>query len=580
LAGNSVTILGSGNAINSQVINLGDLNDAAKLNQLQTGEQWEGAFVELQNVTVTAVTYFSSNTRVSFDVVDASGNKINVSDRFMAGRMSTLGGTFVPPNVGDTYTSIKGLILHSKNNCPGLNGRGYELHPFLTSHYVLGATSPLISNVSRNLVNPTSSQSETITATITDADGSVSGATLFYAIGASSNSYTSVPMTASGSTYTATIPAQANGTFVKYYITAIDNNNNTTFNPNPTPSTGTYFYTVRDNGTTIYDLQYTPYTTGNSGYTDMTVTVTGEVTASAASGDLGYVYIQQPGQLAWAGIMLTGNATLSTLTRGQTVTVTGVVKEDFGFTRMESISAITTGSTTNAITPLILDPNVFTSYGFATNEQYEGMLIGVKNPTAGQPLRVVDVNADAVGAATTPNFGEYRVGSDQFDPNSGVRVLAGRQASTSFSSLNVSFVNSLTWATVDGTMNVPAILVSDTMTIDTLIGIMYYSFSNMKLLPRNNDDFIGGNLSVGVREIKRSDISVYPNPVQYELFVDGASAGSVVEVRDIAGRACKTESVSGRTSISMNGLSSGLYMVNVKDHDGNVVLVKKVIVNQ
>lgn len=77
-----IQILGGGIAVKSKLITAAELNDANRNNILTTGEQYEGMFVEIRNLTVSTVDYFSNGTRVSFNIVDAAGNKINVSDRF------------------------------------------------------------------------------------------------------------------------------------------------------------------------------------------------------------------------------------------------------------------------------------------------------------------------------------------------------------------------------------------------------------------------------------------------------------------------------------------------------------------
>ena len=84
----SMTILGSRPVPTPATITVGVLNDAQRVNIPTTGEQWENAFVEFQNVTVTEVIPFGGN-RISFNVVDAAGNKINVSDRFLAQKLSS-----------------------------------------------------------------------------------------------------------------------------------------------------------------------------------------------------------------------------------------------------------------------------------------------------------------------------------------------------------------------------------------------------------------------------------------------------------------------------------------------------------
>ena len=99
----------------SDTITVGDLNDAQFVNNVSTGEQYEGSFVTLTDVTVTQVIPFSGN-RVSFNIVDGNGNAMNVSDRFLAQKLSSwttvnpnspqTQGSFVPPVPGTFYNSI------------------------------------------------------------------------------------------------------------------------------------------------------------------------------------------------------------------------------------------------------------------------------------------------------------------------------------------------------------------------------------------------------------------------------------------------------------------------------------------
>ena len=58
LSSTSVTIAGVSNAPAPVVVPVGDLQDNQRVNQLTTGEQWEGAYIEIQNVTVTGVSTF------------------------------------------------------------------------------------------------------------------------------------------------------------------------------------------------------------------------------------------------------------------------------------------------------------------------------------------------------------------------------------------------------------------------------------------------------------------------------------------------------------------------------------------
>ena len=584
-----VSVIGTGSVMGPELVtDVSLLNDQNRINNIVQGEAYEGKFIELQNVTVVSVDNFATSPcpRYSFVVQDANGNKINVSDRFMAGRVPACGGTFVVPNVGDIYTSIQGVLLHPKNGtCPDItwssaSQRGYELHPFDASHYVINSASPSITNIMRNHITPTSAQAIDVMADIVDPDGSITSAYLNYAVGVSTTVYTQVAMTlVSGNTYTATIPAQANTSFVKYYITATDDSSNTVSQPDvPSSNQNPIFFIVRDNGTEIYDIQYTPYGDGNSGYMNMDVTVTGVVTAS--SFDLGYVYIQQENLTSWAGVFCLGSG-LAPLQIGQKVTVTGTVKESFGMTRLENITtaSVIGNGTINAIS---LQPNTFTMYDFATNEQYEAMLVSLYK-TNGM-VSVVNQNCDAVSPNTTPNFGEYRLGYDVFDPNTGCRVLAGRQTSSTFSSLNVSYVNDSIWSYTDGIMNVPAMVVTVGQSWDTVRGIMYYGFSNMKLLPRDNSDFI---LVTGMEHSLTANAytTTYPNPVQNNLWVSfnaQASAGTLsLELYDLTGRMVKsTELGSGEGVVAVNveNIATGTYFCKIVTENKELVSQNKIVI--
>ncbi|MEL6651900.1 MAG: hypothetical protein AAFQ87_13950, partial [Bacteroidota bacterium] len=326
-----ITVVGAGNPVQTLEIPLGDLNDGTQENQPETGEQWEGSYVTLTDLTVSSVSFFSGNSRVSFICSDAQGNLVNISDRFLVQRLPGNGGTFVAPSQGDRFDTIRGVVAHSANGCFGANGRGYEVYPFQESDYVVaqGAASPSISNISRNPVTPTASQDVTVSATIEDSDGNVTSATLHYAVGASNANYLTVPMTSSGSTYTGTIPntAYSDGDFVKYYITAEDNDMLTSTSPDINNNFDPIFFAVRDNGTRIFDVQFTPFASGNSGYLGLEVTLEGIVTATADANDLGFVYIQEETGNAWTGLSLVQNAQLASLQRGDKVSVRGTIAE-------------------------------------------------------------------------------------------------------------------------------------------------------------------------------------------------------------------------------------------------------------
>lgn len=548
----------------------GDLNaNNNPRNHIRSGEPLEGNFVEIQNVSVVQVQI--SGDRCRLLVKDQNNNHVWIYDRFRTQRISN---GFVPPNVNDTYTSIRGVVEGWKNECPGTaaTNRGYNINPFNINHYVKGASSPTIGNLRKSVNCPSSTNAVTISCDVTD-DESVSSVEIFYSL--NGTNYTALSATALGTRYSATIPAQSPGSLVRYYIRAKDNLNNTTNFPN-VPANGTpLFYAVNNSGCTIRDMQFTPYPNGRSGYVGDTVTLQGIITASAAATNLGYVYMQQSGETEWGGIWVTGGALISNLNVGDRVLVTGVVEEYFGLTRLANVTNVQVQATGQPVPPAIeLDPSVFSTYNFSQNEKYESMLVRLKPAVANQNLFVVDTNADA---AQNRNNGEYRIGTDVNDPNIGCRVLAGRQNNTAFSSLNVSYVNSPIWQTVDGTMNVPLALVSLQAPVTLAQGVLTFSFSNMKLLPRNNDDI---SITVGNKPlVLPHQVAVYPNPTSGRLTLSTGQdvLAEKVEIYNATGQLVFAQLVSaGITELDLNQLPSGLYRLSLTDASGKVLEVKNI----
>ena len=206
------------------------------------------------------------------------------------------------------------------------------------------------------------------------------------------------------------------------------------------------------------------------------------------------------------------------------------------------------------------------------------MLVELKSSTPNNCLYVVDQNAD-----DPSNFAEYRVGTDLFDPANGCRVIAGRVTNSAFSSLNFSYVNDAQWATVDGTMNVPAIVVVDGDAFGSLEGIIAYTFGAMKLVPRNNDDanFIAG-CGVSINDAFVGDVTLYPNPAgasfNLRYSIEGNVAAATATISDIMGRIVKTVALDGNNGevrVDASDFAEGQYILKVTTDGGAVVDVVK-----
>jgi len=567
----------------SDTITVGDLNDPQFVNNVATGEPYEGSFVTLTDVTVTQVIPFSGN-RVSFNIVDGNGNAMNVSDRFLAQKLNSWTtvnpnspqsqGAFVPPVPGTFYNSISGVVRHDANGCTGDNGRGYEINPFDASHYDIGYAPPYISNFERDPSIPTSNQDVEIVCSITDFDGSVDSVAFVWSSVDTQSvaNFTVAPMTlAAGTTdeFEFEIPQQADGTLIRYYIYAKDNDGNESYLPSKPINQATPnfdFYTVRDNGLIIPDIQFTYNSNGASPLDGVEVTVKGIVTASTKIGDLGFLYIQDETATSWAGIWCVGIG-LNTYYRNEEVEVTGFVEEYYGMTRLNVTSSSKTGNL-GSVTPLVLDPSDSASYANYGWEPYESMLVRYEDPNS-SPLYV-----------SLPNlgFGDYGVSNSATAPvwSSG-RVLAGRQSSTAYSSLNVQLVTDTSYANQDGEMDVTPIVVDNTMTFDAIDGILFYGFGNYRLLPRNNNDFMNPSVTldsisvptspIGLDEWASMNLKAFPNPSNDWMQLESQGPGTW-SIYSIHGQQVLEFQTDGSLRISTLKLETGSYVARFRGLEG------------
>jgi len=583
-----VSLVGQTTAPTFRTISAGVIQDQSRQNVLTTGEQWEGAYVELQNVSVAGVSIFSGGSRCEFTVQDRSGNQVLVADRYLPMVLDNIQtvnpfspdsfGSLIPPPVGAVYNHVRGLIFQDENGCAGGGNfaGGYEINPFDSTDLEQGATPPSITNLSRNPLVPNASQTVTVTADIVDFDGTVTGATLFYSADTSTalNLFQSVAMTStSGNEYSGTIPAFPLDSIVRYYIEATDDSATST-------TTDVEFYRVRANGPTIMDIQFVLDADQDdaSPLEGDTVTVTGIVTASYQSGDLGYLYIQDANATEYAGIFVEGGpTTVFSFNRDDEVTIEGVVEEQFGFTKLVAITATAT-SNTGSVTATVLDPSDSTFFGSngagvdEALEPYEGMLVRYENPMMNGQVWVINPNR---------GFGEYTVGSGQGATRS-ARVLAGRQDGTQAqSSLDVSYLSDT--AAYGANLNVAPIQVNTATSADFIEGVLYFSFNNHKLTPRNNLDF--GGIVVSVAELYQApgyEFNLYPNPAQERVYVqiDEDLDFDIldIEVFDLNGRrVIYTQTAIAQTSLNLSGLEKGVYVVKMTTR-GEVVNNSKLII--
>lgn len=328
--------------------------------------------------------------------------------------------------------------------------------------------------------------------------------------------------------------------------------------------------------TTIVDIQQVN-TAGNTDLSPLNgqvVRVTGVVTGSLEPDNLLSVFLQQEGETEWAGIKITtGVSDLEGVRVGDKVEVVGMVSNLAGETILRDITEVTNLGT-GTITPIELDPAIFTSYSLVENEKYEGMLVRFQNPTG--LIHVVEANSDG-----NNNFGDWRIGREPTTPGVGCRVLTGRITASLTSSLNVSYINDGIWENTDGVLNVPAIVVTTDTTFRSVTGVISYGFSNMRLLPRNNADFeLPSTTAVPVRPDFLTNVSVSPNPMGKEAnlsFELNRPMTMAARLLDLNGRTVQTcfagqRWASGPHQIPLNemeNLPAGTYLLSLESPGGN-----------
>jgi predicted extracellular nuclease len=183
----------------------------------------------------------------------------------------------------------------------------------------------------------------------------------------------------------------------------------------------------------IYDIQYTTDSDGDSSYVDQEVTTQGVVTAFFYDGGARYAFIQD-GTGPWSGLVLYNpNGYVNV---GDLLEVTGTVSEYYGLTEIAEgdVVILSTGN------PLP-DPEVLPT-GDVSQEQWESVLVRVENAT---------VTDDDLG------YGEWLVD----DSSGGVRV---------------DDLGSYSYTPTNGDL------------LDFVQGPLYYSFGDFKIEPRGDED--------------------------------------------------------------------------------------------
>ncbi len=271
--------------------------------------------------------------------------------------------------------------------------------------------------------------------------------------------------------------------------------------PPPPPA----FYSPK----TIYDVQYTASTSGDSPYEDSLVELTGVVTGVSADTRTKGYFIQDSAK-AWNGIFVNDGGNIPA--RGDKVTVRGQVKENFDNTQIMSVDTMIAVSSGNA------EPTPITATSAtAADEMYEGVLLKV---------------SAAMCVDTVVRFGEWFIAGTAID----TLMVDDLLLSTTYNPvLNQGY---------------------------DVTGVMFYSFGNFKIEPRDSTD-IQQSLAVSIEENSNDlNVSIFPNPVNDIFTVSGVELGTA-EIFSAEGKLVQSFSLNYINTVNVSQLGKGVYILRI-----------------
>ncbi len=524
-------------------------------------EKYEDMYVIIRNV----ITSDRNSSSGVFNFHDADGNTMHMYDQsgYFTLRAHRLVGltNYDPPQDGSILTYIRGIINTRTD--------GYYIVPVYPGDIgPIQQSPPSITTIRRNTNEIARNQAVDISAKITDLDGTVQESRLYYRVDGGQRMMLPMTFNASDTTYKATIPGvDSDSSIVDFYVWSQDNDGLISINPVDTLHDD-YFYLVLNRPVGIRDVQYSPFGGGYSGYTNYNVTLQGVVTSDTSDikgyGTTSFLrsYIQD-GTGPWSGIEFSFGGSLGTellnLKRGDLVTLTGTIQESFGVTVINKITDYNVVSSNNPLP----DPQVITTGemgllgdGEVEKEKWESVLVEYDDVT------ITNINADGGS-----NFGEILVSDGTGDTR--VELEDGSN----------SYHN--------GSGEPGTIEIQLGGHFQKLKGIMYYSYSNYKLVPRKDDDFVDYSTAVKEENTSPKTFSIeqnYPNPFNPStkiVYSIPRASNVTLKVFNVLGQQVKTlvnqTQGQGTYTVTFNApsLPSGIYFYSIEA--GDYTQVKKMI---
>jgi hypothetical protein len=501
------------------------------------GEKWEGVLVEFKNVVVNTRSAFGS-TRWNWSIFDANGNQLDIRDMSAYFRnddnedtVPKIPNTFTPPAIGTVLSSIRGIVTEYQ-----IGGvYRYGLSPIYPSDVVpCTVCPPTIGTTKREPVIATQADAITITASVL-SDTVISSAKVFYTFHKDFN-YLQVSMTKNpDDTWSGIIPAQPADSIIKFYVQATDGRNLTSLIQEEKS-----FLIVNGALTEIPTLQFSnnaTYGTIWSGDSLVGMDVKGVVTATRL---LNMTVVQQ-GRGANSAIYIQNNDLTDSWAIGDSVRITsGAIRENFNVTTLYNIGGEVLAKRVALPEPEMgLPIDSFRLNRVAYSRPWEGVLMSWDS------VFVASVNADSAAGS---NFGEWSFNYQATD------TLGLRADDANPSILNIN--RSLTQG----------------QHLENVTGVMYFSFSNFKLMPRNLSDMSLCNMDtvapvLSVSEFDTVEVGSGPY-VSNATAVDGRDGNLtsyIITSGTVNTSATGSYTLKLMVSDFCGNIDSATLMVNVKD---------------
>ena len=373
----------------------------------ETAEQWGNVMVYVKDATVT-----NDNLQFELYEVDDGSGGVLVDDDSDSLQNYYEVNPLAP--LGTIADSIRGWIYHHYGSY--IDSSAYKLEPLYMWDIKWGAGPPAISNVTRDIAAPTSSDGVTVSANFA-TNLEISEAAIYYDVvtGGSSSGYTKVTMSnTTGDTFEGVIPAQAAGAFVNYYLVGTDTEDQSTMSPSDI-EVQNYCYPVSDGAMVIKDVQATPWPLADSPMEGFDVTLTGFLTIDTTNSNIFEAYTMQDEEDIWGGIFLFGISRI--LERGDEVTVSGTITDynsdwlfKWGNNTVMLVDEVTVNSSGNSVSAMEVESAVLND-DTTSAEQYEGVLVRLSN------AELISVNSYDVtfddGSGPCLVDGDFMVDGDQ-----------------------------------------------------------------------------------------------------------------------------------------------------------------------